>query len=58
MLEEGQNQATYDDIVGPNKYVRELNPVNGEDYTQLIIHSDGGEMSVTQKDGTVVSRQY
>ena len=58
MLEEGKNQATYDDIVGPNKYVRSLKPVSGEDYTQLIIHAEGGELSVTMKNGEVVSRQY
>lgn len=58
MLEEGKNQATYDEIVGPNKYVRSLKPVSGEDYTQLIIHANGGELSVTMQDGTVVSREY
>jgi type IV pilus assembly protein PilA len=34
-LEEGRTTATYDDLVGPNKYVRMLKPVDGEDYTQI-----------------------
>ena len=58
MLEEGKNQATYTDVVGETKYVRQLKPVNGEDYTQLIVHSEGGELSVTMQNDTVVSYQY
>ena len=58
MLEEGKSQATYDDIVGADKYVRSLKPMNGEDYTQLIVHAEGGELSVTMANGEVVSRTY
>ena len=34
-LETGKKRATYDDLVGPDKYIRQLNPVAGEDYRQI-----------------------
>jgi type IV pilus assembly protein PilA len=34
-LETGARSATYDQLVGPDKYVRMLNPVAGEDYRAL-----------------------
>ena len=34
-LEHGTNHATLEDLVGPTKYVKEVNPVDGEDYKQL-----------------------
>ena len=34
-LETGKARATYDDLVGPDKYIRELKPVAGEDYREL-----------------------
>ena len=34
-LEKGVDTATYDDLVGPDKYIRRLMPVAGENYRQL-----------------------
>jgi type IV pilus assembly protein PilA len=35
-LETGKNSATYADLVGSAKYIRQINPVAGEDYRTLI----------------------
>jgi type IV pilus assembly protein PilA len=35
-LETGKTSATYADLVGPQKYIRQINPVAGEDYRSLI----------------------
>jgi type IV pilus assembly protein PilA len=35
-LESGKTTATYDDLVGTTKYVRQLNPVAGEDYHAVV----------------------
>lgn len=34
-LENGKNTATYADLVGPDKYIRQIDPVAGENYRQL-----------------------
>lgn len=39
-LETGKTTATYDDLVGPTKYVRQLNPVAGEDYRTVIFKAN------------------
>jgi type IV pilus assembly protein PilA len=56
MLEKGVDHATYSDIVGtePDKYVRPLIPVAGEDYTHLVIHASDTVLSVTTADGRVI----
>jgi len=56
MLEEGALQATYDDVVP--EYVRELKPVDGEEYTELIVEADGGVLGVTTASGMVVDYPY
>jgi type IV pilus assembly protein PilA len=35
-LEKGVTTATYADLVGPGKYIRQINPVAGEDYRTLV----------------------
>jgi type IV pilus assembly protein PilA len=35
-LENGAITATYDDLVGPNKYIRSIQTVAGEDYRTLV----------------------
>lgn len=35
-LENNQTTATFDDLVGPTKYIRQINPVAGEDYRTII----------------------
>ncbi len=53
-LEEGVNTCTYDDLVGPQKYIRELKSVAGEDYTTLVF-KQGMPLVITLKDGRKVS---
>jgi len=54
MLETGTDVATYDQLVGPKAYIRRLNPVDGEDYTKLVIHASDREISVTTRSGKTV----
>ncbi len=54
MLENGTTSATYAQIIGPDKYVHSLTPVNGEDYTRLVVRQRDVEVRVTTKDGKVV----
>ncbi len=55
-LETGKTTCTYDDLVGsgPDKYIRELKPVAGEDYTSLVF-TEGKPIEVTLSDGRTVS---
>jgi len=55
MLENAKNVAKYDDIVGPDKAIRELSPVAGEDYKSLVVHTDDESISVHTADGKVIS---
>ncbi len=52
-LENGVSTATYDDLVGPNKYIRHLQSVDGEDYRTVVI-KQGEIMRVRLKDGRVI----
>jgi type IV pilus assembly protein PilA len=53
LLETGTDQATYADLVGPDKYIREIRPVAGEDYTQLT-YKPGIVLRVRLASGRVV----
>ena len=53
-LENGKNTATYDDLVGPMKYVTVINPVNGENYRALQF-VQGQRFVVTTSTGHSVS---
>lgn len=55
-LENGKNRATFDDLVGPTKYVKAVNPVDGEDYTALTF-SHGKPIQVTTSQGYTISYQ-
>lgn len=57
MLENGVNEARYEQLVGPgpDKYIRSLKPVAGEDYTGLVIRQNDPEISVTTGAGEVVT---
>lgn len=57
MLENGVTKATYADLVGdsPKHPLRNLVPVIGEDYTQLVIHATDREISVTTPQGRTIS---
>jgi hypothetical protein len=42
----------FDDLIGPDKYIRTINPVAGEDYHELFpIRVDFEELGVTMGDG-------
>jgi type IV pilus assembly protein PilA len=58
MMETAKTVATYDDIVGPNKIIRELRPVAGEDYTSLVVHQSDNEISVRTAAGKVIKSSW
>lgn len=53
-LENGKTSATYDDLVGATKYVKVLNPVDGENY-RSIQFSQGTTLVVTTASGYAIS---
>ncbi len=53
-LEHGVETTTFDQIVGPDKYVRRINPVAGEDYRGLSFKL-GRPLRVTTADGRKIS---
>jgi type IV pilus assembly protein PilA len=53
-LEHGADSVTYDELVGPDKYIREIRPVAGENYRQLIF-KQGRPLRVRLANGKVVS---
>ncbi len=50
----GRPPMTTAELIGPDKFVRQLTPVRGEDYGAASFAGD--ELSVTTADGTVVKR--
>lgn len=52
-LETGKTTATYDDLVGPNHYVKVLNPVVGENYRRLRF-VQGQPLRIAMPDGRVI----
>ncbi|MBL9216108.1 MAG: hypothetical protein JNG83_11575 [Opitutaceae bacterium] len=52
-LENGVDQATYDQLVGPDKYIRTIQAVAGEDYRNLEFKL-GRRLEVTLGSGKVV----
>lgn len=55
MLENAKDVVKYDDIVGPGKYIETLNPVLGEDYKSIVVHSTDASITVTTAAGKVFS---
>ena len=51
-LEKGVNTATYEDLVGPGKYVKAVVSVAGEDYRQVVF-AQGRRLTVHLPDGRV-----
>jgi type IV pilus assembly protein PilA len=49
-LEKGATTATYDDLVGPDKVVKALVPVAGEDYHTLVF-AQGRRLRISLPDG-------
>jgi len=54
IMETSKNMATYADIVGPDKYIRELQPVAGENYKLLVVHESDHSLSVRTAAGKVI----
>lgn len=53
-LENGKMQATFDQLVGPTNYVKQINPVEGEDY-RAIVFAQGKPLTVTTSGGFSMS---
>jgi type IV pilus assembly protein PilA len=53
-LEKGVTTATYDDLVGPDKYVKAVVSVAGEDYHQLVF-AQGRRLTIHLPDGRMFS---
>lgn len=53
-LEHGKKSTTYDELVGPDKYVKTITPVNGENYRGLPF-AQGVALVVTTAAGHSVS---
>ena len=56
MLEEGSRQASYSDLVGT--FFKEIPPVKGESYKDIVIYADGGVVAVTNADGDKFEFKY
>lgn len=55
-LENGKTSATYDDLVGATKYVKALNPLDGENY-RSIQFTQGRPLTVKTASGYAISYQ-
>lgn len=55
-LENGKTTTTYDDLVGPTKYVKAIDPADGENYRALQFQQGKG-FQVTTNGGYVISYQ-
>lgn len=53
-LENGVVSARYDDLVGPKKFIRSLESVDGEDYREVKF-AQGEPLSVTTRSGITVT---
>lgn len=53
-LEYGTNHVTYDDLVGPSKYVKKMDSVDGEEY-QGLKFAQGEGLEVKTSQGFVIS---
>jgi hypothetical protein len=56
-LEEGKASVRIEDLIGPNKYIRSLTPVAGENYEGMILEV-GKEIKVTLGNGKVISLPF
>ncbi|MDI1249372.1 MAG: hypothetical protein PSV13_10960 [Lacunisphaera sp.] len=53
-LENGVSQTTYEKIVGRTNYVKEINPVDGEEY-RGIVFEQGKRIQVQTNQGYIIS---
>lgn len=57
-LEEGKNEVRIEDLIGPDKYIRSLEPVAAESYEGMVITTSDESISVTLGNGDVVSIDF
>jgi hypothetical protein len=55
-LENGKSEVTLSDLVGPAKYIKRLQPLAGEDYSQIKFEQ-GKPISVTTAGGYTITHQ-
>ena len=56
LLESGDPQVAYPELVG--EYFPPLQPVAGEDYSDLVVRANGGTLRVTLANGEAVEYEY
>lgn len=56
MLEQGEKEAAYSDVVGI--FFKEIQPINGESYKDIIVYEVGGVVAVTNADEDVFEFKY
>lgn len=54
-LEQGVDKVRLEQIVGPDKYIRKLSPVDGEDYSKLDLSQGVGTWKITSASGITVT---
>ncbi len=54
-LENGTRTVTLRQVVGPGKYVKQLSPVDGEDYGKLNLNMDVKTWTIVTKSGITVT---
>jgi type IV pilus assembly protein PilA len=54
-LEYGTHKVTIDQIVGPDKYIKKLNEVDGEDYTKLDLTQGATPWKIVSASGITVT---
>jgi hypothetical protein len=54
-LENGTSKATYEQLVGADKYIRKLEPADGEDYSKLDLNQSNSELKVITSSGVIVT---
>jgi len=54
-LEHGTTDVEMDQLIGPDKYIRQLEPVDGEDYSNLNLSLEAQQWKVTSKSGITVT---
>ncbi|MDP0497137.1 MAG: hypothetical protein Q7Q73_13115 [Verrucomicrobiota bacterium JB024] len=57
ILEQEVPKVGYPTIINA-KMMPELQPIDGEDYTPLVVSEDGGTLQVTTDSGQVISYEY
>lgn len=57
-LETGETEVKIETLIGPNGYIRSLEPVAGESYDGMVISIDDETIQVTLGDGSVIVHTF